>query len=160
MTAEPAQLVALEHAADALDLAAIPYALIGGLAVGVLTGVPRATMDVDLAVPSVAPRADLVAAMRSAGFVATGSFPHSLNFRHGSGEPVQFAIDPEFDPMIARAGSVTVGARTIRVVQRADLVTMKRRAAADPARPRSKSFRDQADIELLLGDVSDPDEGW
>jgi hypothetical protein len=37
---------------------------------------------------------------------------------------------------------------------------MKRRAASDPARRRSMALRDQADIELLLGDVPDPDEGW
>jgi len=41
-----------------------------------------------------------------------------------------------------------------------DLITMKRRAAEDPARRKSKRLRDQADIELLLGDVPDPDEGW
>jgi hypothetical protein len=35
-----------------------------------------------------------------------------------------------------------------------------RRAAADPLRPKSKALRDQADIELLLGDLPDPDEGW
>lgn len=32
--------------------------------------------------------------------------------------------------------------------------------AADPARRRSKALRDQADVELLLGDVPEPDEGW
>ena len=42
-----------------------------------------------------------------------------------------------------------------------DLIAMKRMAAADPARRgRSKALRDQADIELLLGDLPDPDEGW
>jgi hypothetical protein len=37
---------------------------------------------------------------------------------------------------------------------------MKRRAAADPRQRKSKALRDQADVELLLGDVPDPDEGW
>jgi hypothetical protein len=45
-------------------------------------------------------------------------------------------------------------------VRKEDLITMKRRAADDPARRKSKRLRDQADIELLLGDVPDPDEGW
>ena len=34
------------------------------------------------------------------------------------------------------------------------------RAAANPARRRSKALRDQADVALLRGDVPDPDEGW
>ncbi len=42
----------------------------------------------------------------------------------------------------------------------ANLIAMKERAAADPARRRSKALRDQADIALLRGDVPDPDEGW
>jgi hypothetical protein len=37
---------------------------------------------------------------------------------------------------------------------------MKRRAAADPGRRRSKALRDQADIALLEGDVPKPQEGW
>jgi hypothetical protein len=49
---------------------------------------------------------------------------------------------------------------SIRVVRKDDLITMKKRAAADPARRKSKRLRDQADIELLLGDVPGLDEGW
>jgi hypothetical protein len=37
---------------------------------------------------------------------------------------------------------------------------MKRRAAEDPARRKSKRLRDAADVELLLGDIDGPDEGW
>jgi len=37
---------------------------------------------------------------------------------------------------------------------------MKERAAADPARRRSLALRDRADVNLLRGDVPDPDEGW
>ncbi len=33
-------------------------------------------------------------------------------------------------------------------------------AASDPARRPSKALRDRADVELLRGDVPDPDEGW
>jgi hypothetical protein len=46
------------------------------------------------------------------------------------------------------------------VVTTEDLIVMKERAAADPARRRSKTLRDQADIALLRGDVPRPDEGW
>jgi len=44
--------------------------------------------------------------------------------------------------------------------RKSDLIAMKERAAADPARRRSKALRDRADVELLRGDVPDPDEGW
>jgi hypothetical protein len=55
---------------------------------------------------------------------------------------------------------ISVEGVAVRVVSRNDLITMKERAAADPARRRSKRLRDQADVELLKGDVPDPDEGW
>jgi hypothetical protein len=154
------QLDALTGAVSALDAAGVPHALIGGLAVGVVTGVPRATLDVDLAVPSDTNRDALEGAMAAAGFRLAGAHPHSLNFRHASGEPVQLAMDPEFDPMIGRADSLQVADIQVRVVTRDDLIAMKRRASQDPARRRSKALRDQADVALLLGDVPDPDEGW
>lgn len=60
-----------------------------------------------------------------------------------------------------RAGdAVKVGGISVPVVRREDLIAMKERAAADPARRRSKALRDQADIALLRGDVPEPDEGW
>jgi predicted nucleotidyltransferase len=62
--------------------------------------------------------------------------------------------------MIDRAEPLEVSGVTIRVVRREDLIAMKERAAADPARRKSKALRDRADIELLRGDTGDPDEGW
>jgi hypothetical protein len=73
---------------------------------------------------------------------------------------VQIVIDPEFDAIIDRAEPLESTDLRIRVVTTADLIAMKQRAAADPARRRSKALRDQADIELLRGDIPDPDEGW
>jgi hypothetical protein len=158
--AEPEKLTALVDTARALDAAAIPYALIRGLAVGVHSGTPRATLDVDIAASEASGRAAAVAALVGAGFQKTGEFAHSVNFRHASGEPVQVAFDSAFDPMIARAESFEVGGTRVRIVTREDLIAMKERAAADPTRRKSKRLRDQADIELLRGDVPDPDEGW
>jgi len=134
--------------------------LIGGVAVGIHSGVPRATFDTDIAVVSTIPRSALGAAMRHAGMQPVGEFEHSSNFRHPTGEPVQLAMDPFFDAMIRRADTMAVGGRTIRIIRKDDLIEMKRRAAADPKRRKSKALRDQADVELLLGDVPDPDEGW
>lgn len=151
---------ALADAVAALDAMRVSYALIGGVAVGVRSGIARATMDTDLAVTSTAERAGVIAALVGAGFVLRGEFPHSVNFRHASGEPLQIVFDPAMDPMIARAEAVAFGDLVVRVVTTADLITMKERAAADPARRRSKALRDAADVALLRGDVPDPDEGW
>lgn len=151
---------ALGDAIRALDAITAPYALVGGVAVGIRSGVPRATLDTDLAARSTVERARIVSALREAGFTLRGEFTHTLNFRHSSGEPVQIVFDPEFDPMIDRAEVLGLAGLRVRVVTTDDLVAMKRRAAADPAGRRSKALRDEADVALLRGDVPDPDEGW
>ncbi|MEZ5963688.1 MAG: nucleotidyl transferase AbiEii/AbiGii toxin family protein [Planctomycetota bacterium] len=151
---------ALLAAVRILDELRAPYALIGGVAVGLHTRVPRATLDTDLAVRTTHRGPTLTAAFVAAGFVLRGEHPHSVNFRHASGEPVQLAFDVVFDPMLDRVAVFDVDGVEVRVVAKDDLIAMKRRAAADPTRRRSKVLRDQADVELLLGDIPDPDEGW
>lgn len=143
-----------------LEARKAPYALIGGVAVGLHAGVPRATVDTDLAVRTDFRTAATIRAVVEAGFELRGEHPHSVNFRHSSGEPVQFAFDEAFDPMIDRAEEFEFEGVAIRIVSRKDLVAMKRLAAEDPARRRSKALRDRADVELLSGDAPDPDEGW
>jgi hypothetical protein len=160
MQPEPDKLGALLDTARALEAAGVRYALIGGLAVGIHAGLPRATVDVDVAAHFGAGRETAVKALERAGLRKTGEFEHSVNFRHASGEPVKLAFDAEFDAMIERAESIKVAGTSIMVVRKEDLIVMKQRAAADPARRKSKRLRDQADIELLLGDVPGPDEGW
>lgn len=156
----PDKLGAISAAATVFRASGVPYALIGGLAVGVRSGVPRATLDVDFAIATSCDRRLLAAQLEAQGFRQTGEFPHSINFEHTSGEPVQLAFDPVFDPMIARAEAVQLGDLELQVVMKDDLIAMKRLAAADPKRRRSKALRDQADIALLEGDVPGPDEGW
>jgi hypothetical protein len=160
MDESPDKLAALADAGRALDRIGAPHAVVGGVAVGVRSGVPRATLDTDIAVRSTVERGSISEALTGAGFRLTGTFAHSMNFRHPSGEPVQFVFDPAFDPMIDRAEPLEVAGVRIHVVTTADLIAMKERAATDPARRRSKALRDQADIALLRGDVPDPDEGW
>lgn len=154
------KLAALLDTVRVLDDANIAYALIGGVAVGIHSGIPRATLDVDFAVLSTSDQALIASVFRQAGFRLVGTHPHSTNFRHAGGEPVQLAFDPAFDSMIERADVLTMMAVSVRVVGRSDLIAMKERAAADPARRRSKRLRDEADVALLKGDVPDPDEGW
>src|SRR4029450_9689695 len=145
MSDDAGQLTALADAVRALERAGADYALIGGLAVGIHSGVPRATLDVDLAVDSSADRTAVTAAMISGGFTCVGVHQHSTNYRHTSGEPVQLAFDEAFDVMIRRAETIHVGPRSVPIVRKNALIAMKRRAAADPARRRSKALRDQAD---------------
>jgi hypothetical protein len=156
----PDKLAALVEVARALESIAAPHALVGGVAVGVRAGVPRATLDTDFAVRSSVDRERVIQVLTGAGLVLKGRYTHSVNFRHAGGEPVQIVFDPQFDAMIERAEPITVGGTTVPVVTKADLIVMKERAAADPARRRSKALRDAADVALLRGDVPDPDEGW
>jgi predicted nucleotidyltransferase len=154
------QLGALVDAAAALSDAGIAFAVIGGIAVGIHSDVPRATQDVDIAVASSVPRETIVTTMRAAGFEHRGTHEHSENFRHASGEPVQVAIDGSFDTAIDRATSYEIGGASVRVVSKDDLIAMKERAASDPARRPSKALQDRTDVARLKGDVPDPDEGW
>lgn len=156
----PDKVGAIRAAATVFADQGVAYALIGGVAVGIRSGVPRATLGVDYAVATSIDRAELVARLSERGFRLKGEFAHSVNLEHDSGEPVQLAFDPLFDPMIERAETIEFGDFTLRVVTREDLIAMKRRAAADPGRRRSKALRDQADIALLEGDVPEPNEGW
>lgn len=157
---EADKLAAMRAVADVMSKIGLGYALIGGVAVGLQSGVARATVDVDFAVPTHAVWEQLHPLLEAVGFQAKGVFAHSRNYRHTSGEPVQFAFDDQFDRFIERAEVMSLGDFELRVVTKDDLIAMKRRAAVDPARRRSKALRDQADIALLEGDVSDDDEGW
>jgi hypothetical protein len=160
MTDTPDKVAALVDTVRALDRLGALHALVGGVAVGIRSGVPRATLDTDIAVRSTVDLRQLIEALTGAGLRLTGTFAHSANFRHASGEPVQIVFDREFDAMVDRAEALDVAGVRVRVVTTADLIAMKRRAAADPARRRSKALRDQADIALLQGDIAEPDEGW
>jgi len=125
----------LRDAVRALDAADAPSAVIGGVAVGLRSGIPRATLGTDLAVISTVDRATVVRALVDAGFSGRGAFAHGVNFRHPSGEPVQIVFDREFDPMIERAELLQLGGMTVRVVVTSDLIAMKgaRRSRPCPA---------------------------
>ena len=73
---------------------------------------------------------------------------------------MRIVFDAGFEPMIQRAERLPVAGVDVPIVRKDDLIAMKERAAADPACRRSKALRDRADMELLRGDVPDPDEGW
>jgi hypothetical protein len=143
-TKRPA-LVAL---AQVLAMAEVPYAIIGGIALQVHQAEPRTTLDIDVAVSAYSqlPRAQLEAA----GFICTGRFSHSENWLGPEGTPVQFTDDPELAEAIARAEEIELEGVRLRVIGRVDLLHAKLRAAADPARRRSKRLQDLADAQALL----------
>jgi len=160
MEPEPDKLSALIDVVQALEEAGVAYALIGGVAVGIHSGLPRATLDIDIAAIAAPSRRAVTAVLEGAGLRKTGEFEHRVNFRHPSGEPVQLAFDWTFDAMIVRAERFELQHVSVMVVAREDLIAMKQRAAADPRQRKSKRLRDRADVELLRGDVPDADEGW
>lgn len=128
--------------------AGVPYAIIGGIALQVHQSEPRTTLDIDVAVATygVLPRAQL----EVAGFTYTGQFSHSENWIGPEGTPVQFTDDPALAEAIARAEEVELEDVRLRVIGRADLLHAKLRAAADPARRRSKRLQDLADAQALV----------
>lgn len=156
----PDKAAALLDTVRTLGAAGFAHALMGGVAVGLHAQTPRATEGTDLAVTSTIDRRAVKHVMVQAGFQWVGDFPHTMNFRHAGGEPVQLAMDQGFDAMIARSLTFDVAGTLVSVVNREDLIAMKLRAAQDPARRASKRLRDQADVELLRGDVDGPDHGW
>ena len=128
----------------------VPYALIGGFALGAL-GLPRATMDLDFLVSRDAlPRVDDIMQRRGyrlryrsenvSQFVADSANLGQVDFLH--------AFRTVSIGMLARAMEVTVfgGSLRVRTLRSDDLVGLKVQALAnDPLRER----RDLADIELL-----------
>lgn len=131
-----------------LGEAGVAYAVIGGLALQVHQAEPRTTLDIDLAVRDRGklPRLRLEAA----DFQETGRFAHSDNWLGPGGTPIQFTDDPLLAPAIERADEIEVERVTLRVLRRVDLLHAKLRAAADPARRRSKRLQDLADAQSLL----------
>jgi hypothetical protein len=126
----------------------VPYAIIGGVALQFHQTEPRTTLDIDVAVATYGqiPRAQLEAA----GFAWSGRFSHPENWIGPEDTPVQFTDDPALVDAIARAEAVALEDVHLRVIGRIDLLHEKLRAAAAPARRRSKRLQDLADAQVLL----------
>jgi hypothetical protein len=139
---------ALLELARVLDAAGVPYAIIGGIAVQVHQDEPRTTLAIDVAVRD---RAAIPAtALTAAGFRHTGSFAHSENWVGAGSTPVQFTDDPHLREALSRTIPVPLDDVVLRVLSAEDLLHAKLRAAADPARRRSKRLQDLADAQALV----------
>jgi hypothetical protein len=128
--------------------AGVPYATIGGIALQVHQAELRTTLDIGAIVASygVLPRAGLEAA----GFTCTGRFSHPENWIGLEGTAVQFTDDPALAEAIPRAEEVELEDVRLRIMDRADLLHAKLRAAADPGSRRSKRLQDLADAQALV----------
>jgi hypothetical protein len=150
----------LEALVDALAGQGIGYAVCGGLALA-MHGHPRATMDIDLLAP--AENVDAVLAVAKALGFDVPARKMTFGLRQGKPRVVHRVskLDPDTSGLLSLdvlvAGpelgavwdarvEVVVGARTIAVVSRAGLATMKRIAG----RPQ-----DHADIAALEGTADD-----
>jgi hypothetical protein len=125
----------------------VPYAVIGGVAVQLWTKEPRTTLDLDVAVASYddIPRD----ALQAAGFVRVRRFAHSENWKGPDGAPVQFSDDAAFADAVRRPEKRKLGDTILLVAPVIELIRAKLRAAADPARRRSKRLMDIADAVAL-----------
>ncbi len=128
----------------------VAYAVIGGVALQVHRHEPRTTIDIDLALVDRATWPAKV--LESAGFHRIGVFEHSENWLSADGTPVQITDDPVLAACVARAGVIEIDGLPLPILAPLDLLRAKLRAAADPARRRSKRLLDLADAQGLVED--------
>ncbi|HXU46314.1 MAG TPA: hypothetical protein VN783_12375 [Thermoanaerobaculia bacterium] len=131
-----------------LAASGVPYAIIGGVALQVHQAEPRTTLDIDLAVKD---REELPRrALLEAGFVESGRFERTENWRGPDATPIQFSDDPALAGAIGRAGTIEIDGVPLKIIEPGDLVREKLRAARDPARWRSKRIEYLADALSLV----------
>lgn len=157
---------ALDQVASALEVLAIPYMLIGGLAVSAW-GEPRSTLDVDVTIwaPEGLPH---VLAELCATFQAVVSKPEEFVRRtrvlplissQGVRIDVLFAAFPFEKEMIDRAEPRKVGNRSIPVATVEDLILLKAISPRDKDRIDVQHlwarFRERLDRKYLEGRLRD-----
>lgn len=140
----------LEGVTTALAAEAVPFALIGGMALAAL-GAPRATGDVDLLVDG--DRADDVdRILRGLGYAALHRSADAANYVPGDSSlcrvDLVYARRTPSRGMLARATPYAIhGAAAVPVVQAEDVIGLKVQASSNDTR---RLTLDLADIERLL----------
>ncbi len=166
MADSPASLDAIERAARVLVDARVPYAFIGGVAMGVWA-VPRPTFDLDLAIASsTSETPTLLQAFERAGFVVEEGFRKGFADRIAGMEKIHvhlpsgkallgvdlfLATTPFLQSLLERRKTVDLGGGPLQVCTAADLVLLK--LVAD--RPK-----DRLDIENVLAVQGVPERGY
>jgi len=153
----------LEAIVDALTADGVPYALCGGLALG-LHGYPRATKDIDILIEAASLPAAIASAKRVGFDVSARKMVFGLRIgKHrevqrvskldtdsGALMPLDFVIvNDELADVWATRITIDAGARKLTLVSREGLVTMKRIAGR---------AQDLVDIAKLEG-AADDEEG-
>jgi hypothetical protein len=135
----------LKLAVEALRATAVPFCLVGGLALNHYVE-PVVTMDADFAVTAAA---GVAAAFRSRGFEVE-EFAHSINARlPGSQLRLQITINSRYGSFASRAVKGELFGIDMPVACIEDLVQGKLWALADPDRRASKRAKDRADLIRL-----------
>lgn len=131
-----------------LEEFAIPWCMIGGLAVNHWAVEPMVTQDVDLVV-ALDRVEDAVKALESIGFKAR-SFPHSVNLEGTSRVSVQLSTDDVYREFPSRSLPADIHGILMRVASLQDTLAGKILAFSDPGRRPSKRQKDLADIARLV----------
>lgn len=131
-----------------LEEHALPWCMIGGLAVNHWATEPMVTQDVDLVVAL--DRVDeAVTALASIGFKAR-TFPHSVNLEGTSRVTVQLSTDAVYRDFPSRSVPADIHGILMRVASLPDTLADKLMAYSDPGRRPSKRQKDLADIARLV----------
>jgi Nucleotidyl transferase AbiEii toxin, Type IV TA system len=152
---------AVAEAATILDELAVPHMLIGGLAVSAW-GEARATLDVDLSLWVEPERLASTVAMLCSRLEALPGEPLQfaretrvlpMRSSHGIRLDLVFAALPAEQALIARAHTMQIGGRSVKVAAVEDLIWMKliseRPQDIDDARRLVRRFRRTLDREYL-----------
>jgi hypothetical protein len=133
---------------EALEKRAVPWCMIGGLAVNHWAGEPMATADVDLVVARERIE-DAVEALEAAGFKAE-RFEWSINLRGRSELRVRISTEDFYQDFPERSAPADVHGILMRVASLEDTLRGKVKAWRDAQRRASKRQKDLADILRLL----------
>ena len=131
-----------------LEEHAVPWCMIGGLAVNHWAEEPMATADVDLVIAT--DRLDsCLAALAAAGFTAT-PFEWSVNLKGRSTVSIQISTEDFYKTYPERAVPADVHGILMRVASLEDTLRGKLKAWTEPGRRPSKRQKDLADIFRLV----------
>ncbi|MEX2169869.1 MAG: nucleotidyl transferase AbiEii/AbiGii toxin family protein [Pirellulales bacterium] len=133
---------------EALERQAIPWCMIGGLAVNHWAEEPMATADVDLVIAAERVE-EAVRELENAGFQAR-RFQWSINLKGSSQVSVQISTEATYSEFPSRSMAADVHGIPMRVASLRDTLAGKVLAWSDRERRPSKRQKDLTDIMRLV----------